>query len=380
MDLNDIVKLAPSMVKETKPQIIHSDKLGIVEYNPATGQVRQVMEPVAGGTTVKFSDLGEDARKAVNVLIEQNVIKSHADFLAELNHRDPNRRDLATRGLGVGLALVRQREAQDVQLKSERERSAEALRQEETYTRRGQEPPAEVRAAADRARIIQRRDAEIAQQKLAATKSEARAQARETPVREYLKAGGGVFELKSGTYREVSRNYRTKGELDDAEARGEISVIPDRQGTDDVQKKKNSLATLKDIREVGGRVFTKENTLAIAKQGAEAWVRGLTGTGELGRDVRKIKALQATVFDIAKGLGNDARISDADARFALNAMSLDTLFQSGRSFQETMDLVQKIFRRGLERSVRNERAPQDESIAGEGGWREIAPGVRVRNR
>ena len=198
-----------------------------------------------------------------------------------------------------------------------------------------------------------------------ATLQETREEARNQPVREFLKAGGGIFELKSGQYKEVSNKFKTKGEAEDAEARGEVSIVPDRVGAEDIQKKKNSLSTLQDIREIGERVFTKESTLQIAKQGVTAWVKGLTGQGELGRDVRKLKVMQATVFDIAKGLGNDARISDADAKFALNAMSIDTLFQSGLSFRESIDLVQKIFRRGLERSARNERAPESENIVAE---------------
>lgn len=128
MSLENIIKMGPSMIRDTKAQLIHSDKLGVIEYKD--GKVRQLVKPPEGetGTPVKYSDLDGDAKKGIDWLMENHPGVNPKDFLAELNHPDKARRDVATQALGVGMAQVRARTAREE--KSKRDEVSETRLEE----------------------------------------------------------------------------------------------------------------------------------------------------------------------------------------------------------------------------------------------------------
>lgn len=369
LTLDEIAKVGPLVTKPQPKVISHFDnntQQAVLIY-PDSGKV-SILKYGEGDLPTKLKDITDpDTRRE----LESKGIHIPT-FIKAYNAGDPQ----AIAQLAAAASTPRpSREGT-----SEAERSAEKEIAADEKAGKVKFNSKEERDAAIAARIQQRK-VEVAGATTQANRDVIRLENRNQPTREALKAGGGIVELKSGEYREVSNKFKTIGEAQDAEARGEVSIIPDRVGFEDVQKKKNSLATLRDIEEIGKRVYTKDNLGGVLKQGTEAFLKGKMGTGELGRDVRKLGVLRATVFDIAKGLGNDARISDADAKFAMTAMSTDTLFQTAESFKENMALVQKIFQRGLDRAARNERAPENEHIAataGTGEYKEVAPGVFMR--
>jgi hypothetical protein len=294
--------LAPLLPTKEKDFYFHDAKNGVVgklgmdgklrTYNYETGlggkepltieNIKPFMKTLVG---LGVTDLGEFVG-----LVNKGDIRAKALFGAAV---------LATPVAGEGLG-------------SETERSAEAIRKEQEYIARGEPVPAEVKAAADRARVIQSRKAEIAEAGgYAGTRGRREADLDRRP-----------GEVNRHFFDRVTMEPRTEKTVRELQADPTAVEVEPNQAMNISQTSSGlTIATeLADIIRNNRDLFPEKKTDVTWRTALAAFAPGVTG--RFDPRVARMQTLSLAIPNLVRALGDTANIAVAERAMTQTGLGL----------------------------------------------------------
>jgi len=312
-------KAAPLVMKENKPIVkFDGPSQSVVVLSPQ-GQILSVQKWGEGDLPVTLKDINSIAdvdtqRHLTGALAQLN--QSYPDFVQAYNGRRGDTLEIKAQNRInsiklLGWAASQPKEGGD--LKTEPERSAEAIRVERTYLDRKEPVPAEVKAAADRARRIQEQKVEVAEKGA------------------YAGAAGRREEGKNKTQGEANRFFFDRRTME--KAPGTVSVGELEKSPKYVEVEPNQAMSISQtssgltIATELADLIRNNRDIFPEKKSDVTWktIGATIAPGTMGRidpRVARMQTLALAIPNLVRALGDTANIAVAERQITQTGLGL----------------------------------------------------------